>query len=184
MPRLLHPVILPDDPDGLGEPELRSGVLDGDLARVGDAFAPIDLPIGPVERAAAIAPIVPRGLAVAELAAAWVWGAAATAGSPAILYARPRGTRPPSELPGAHVREVLLRADDLVVLGSTRVTSPLRTAVDLARLPPDAFDEFALQRLAREHGFGRTALLAAIAARPRLPGRRIAAARSQVLLTR
>ena len=82
------------------------------------------------------------------------------------------------------MREIALRAGDLVKLGEVRLTSPVRTALALACEPPAAFDAGLLGCLCRIQGIPRELLLAELEGRGRLPGRRLAARRLQVLLTR
>ena len=111
---------------------------------------------GPAHRAAAALGIrSPR--VIAELGtASWIWGA--TPRLPPVrefcvgLDARARLRTDAS----VRVRELVLDAADLVALGPVRVTSPLRTAVDLARFREQFDDEQSavVTALARLGGFG------------------------------
>ena len=107
--------------------------LDGEIYVLANGWCTIDELEGPAHRAAAVlGDRSPR--LIAELgSAAWIWGAATvlprTAEFCVDLGARAR-LRPS---PIVRVRELVLDAGDCVELGSVAVTSPLRTAVDLAR---------------------------------------------------
>jgi len=182
----LLPTILTaaDGAAALAPPELRAAVLDGDLLPLGDAFLPIDQPAGPAERAASIAHLVGRRGIIAEGSAAWVWGAAWRLAEPIRTYARAGAPSSPPDRERASMREMRLREDDVVDLRAVCVTSPVRTAIDLVRAPDGEFDQACLGRLLAIAGIAPSRLAGAIAARPRLIGRRIALARLQVLFTR
>jgi hypothetical protein len=118
-------------------PELRSLVLDGEAFRVDDCVAPIDEIDGPVLRAAALAAQLPARLIAEQHTAAWIWGAQPV---PPIRHevcaditAR---TRPVLGAPLA-VREVVLLHEDTAQLAGILVTTPMRTAIDLARFVAD-----------------------------------------------
>jgi len=88
---------------------------------------------------------------IAELAtAAWVWGARESVPARLEFCVDLRARARPPASPSTTVREVVLVPEDVATLGSFRVTTPLRTAVDLARVR-DAFAEAdvdAVRRLA------------------------------------
>lgn len=118
--------------------------LDGDAVPLGLTDVPVGTPVGPVVRAASLAPATGRHDLVVELAsAAWVHGAVAALPQPLHLaVAVGQGRRVALRSPGA--REVRFRPSDLVRLGGVLVTTPLRTAFDLVRLEPGpASDEVA-----------------------------------------
>jgi hypothetical protein len=113
--------------------ELGALVLDGEAYRLGDCVAAIDEVPGPTTRATALALELPSRLIVEQHSAAWVWGALAL---PPVRHevcsdvcAR---TRPALDN-RLTVREVVILHEDVVQLGGTTVTSPMRTAIDLAR---------------------------------------------------
>ena len=126
LPAVLTPPLFP-------EAELSALALDGDGFRLGDALVPTDVPVGAAVRAASLQPAAHRyGLVAERWTAAWVHGAVPSAPRPHQLcndVGRHERTR---MVPG--LREVLLQPDDVQVLGGMAVTSPLRTACDLARL--------------------------------------------------
>jgi hypothetical protein len=108
-------------------------VLDGEAYRVDGAVAAIDEIPGPLLRAAALVDQLPARLIAEQHSAAWIWGMQAL---PPVVHevcsdvaARSRPA------PGAHlsVREVVLLHEDTVVLAGLTVTTPMRTAIDLAR---------------------------------------------------
>jgi len=114
-------------------PELGALVLDGEAYRVDDCVAPIDQAAGPVIRAAALALELPPRLIAEQHSAAWVWGATALPPVPhevcADISAR---TRPPLDT-RLTMREVVILHEDVAILSGMAVTTPMRTAIDLAR---------------------------------------------------
>jgi hypothetical protein len=126
----LSPVL---DADDLPPAELQAMRLDGELYALAGAWCPVDV----LESAAVRASAVMAGRSprlVAELrTAAWIWGVPGRLRRPlelcADLRARAR-LRPGAD---ALIREVHLDEGDVVPLGGARVTSPLRTVLDLAR---------------------------------------------------
>lgn len=88
-------------------------------------------------RARVAARLVPRRCVVCGLLAFWVWeGGAFPDRLTAICMTRPK-TTPPH---GIDLVQRLLGPGDALEIGGLRVTSPLRTAVDLVCLPDDMFD--------------------------------------------
>lgn len=137
-------------------PELVSMRLDGEVYPLADGWCAIDEVEGPNHRAAAaLGDRSPRF--IAELGtASWVWGA--TPVLPRItefcvdLDARARLRYHPL----VRVRELMLEPGDWVDLGAATVTSPLRTAVDLARFRDTLaeVERASIVELARLGGFG------------------------------
>jgi hypothetical protein len=122
-------------------PELDALVLDGEVYRVDDCVAPLDEVPGPALRAAALAARLPARLIAEQHSAAWIWGAQP---QPPVrhqvcaditLRARPAL--------GAllAVREVVLLHEDTAQLAGILVTTPMRTAIDLARFVPEWSDD-------------------------------------------
>ncbi|WIE77126.1 type IV toxin-antitoxin system AbiEi family antitoxin [Curtobacterium sp. MCSS17_007] len=131
--------------DDWPEAELRAAVLAGDLVPVGCCWASPAEPQVPALRAAAHAwRLSDRRLVASGRTAAWIWGATS----------RPPATDEVSIPPNVRVRvaadvrlrEVRLGPDDVVLLDGVRVTTPLRTAIDLLRAP-GAFDAAAADAL-------------------------------------
>lgn len=130
MPHRLPPVLSVHD---LPLAELAAARLDGELFRVDGCFAPVDEIEQPVHRAGALRAMLPEQLIAEQRSAAWVWGALSappvhhelcvTAGirmrSPGIGWMR--------------VREVVIGPAEIATVAGLPVTTPLRTAVDLAR---------------------------------------------------
>lgn len=114
--------------------ELQAGVLDGELVRVGGAYCTIDTVVGPFHRAASIVAEVAPWAIAERFTAAWVFG---------VVREQPRqlqlcvdsddNVRPFSSARLAF-REVILAREDTVTIAGLRVTSPLRTAIDFARV--------------------------------------------------
>lgn len=101
---------------------------------------PVYLPVGAVgqrsARAAAVQLVAPRGALVALLAAAWVHGAPHLPGVVDVAVGRawPAWRTPP----GVRLVESVVDEDDVVEVDGLRLTSPARTAADLARRLPRA----------------------------------------------
>ncbi|UYN84189.1 MAG: hypothetical protein KIT89_02990 [Microcella sp.] len=117
--------------------ELSSARLDGELVAIGAAFQFIDLPDSTLARAASLAPALHDSRAiVSERTAAWVWGwlpECRTVSTCVSIAARLPSTARRLQA----TREVVIRVDEVAQLGGVRVTTPLRTVVDLARLDAD-----------------------------------------------
>jgi hypothetical protein len=170
------------DDRSLPDAELQAMRLDGQLYRLGDAWLPSDAVETPAVRAAAVLSGRSRRL-VAELrTAAWVWGAVPAMPRPLELCADVRArarVRPGAE---AVVRELVLDDGDVVRLDGLGVTSPLRTAVDLARARDD--DAKVVRRLAAIGGFALDDAIRLVTGRRALPGKREAITRLTVALGR
>ncbi|MBN9607618.1 MAG: hypothetical protein J0G30_13525 [Actinomycetales bacterium] len=127
VPDLLGPADLP-------AAELHAARLDGELFPLAEGFASIAGLDGPGLRAAAAAVGRSERLIADRRTAAWVWGVTARPPRPLEFCVDIRArTRPPRD-PLVSVREVVLDEEDVVRFpGGGAVTTPLRTAVDLAR---------------------------------------------------
>jgi hypothetical protein len=148
VPPVLHEAQLP-------LAERMAARLDGELYAFGDGHSPIDEVDSPALRLHAVLGARSRRL-IAELAtAAWVWGAHDLPPARLEFCVDLRARARPTASPAATVREVVLVEGDAVAIGGLRVTSPLRTAVDLARVR-DEFaesDRDAVRHLAELAGF-------------------------------
>ena len=135
VPAMLTPTDLP-------LAELNCARLDGELFAVAGAWYPVDAHDGPETRARALAPIAPSRAAAERMTAAWVYGLAAEPVRHQFCVDVTARTRKP-EGTNTDLREVRLGPDDTRVLAEQLVTTPLRTAIDLARwgrsagAPPD-----------------------------------------------
>jgi hypothetical protein len=133
--------------DRLSQAELSAARLDGDVVELGDAYIPADAVETSALRAGSLAQLLGDALAATHLSAAWIHGA--THFPPArhtVQRAVPRRLRTEPEHQVVY-RDLQVPADDLLLLGGVRVTSPARTLVDLARTP-DHEHEAAARRLA------------------------------------
>ena len=129
--------------------------LDGELYAFGDGHCAIDEIEGPALRLRSVlGGRAPR--LIAELAtAAWVWGARDSPPARLEFCVDLRARARPQTTPLMIVREVVLLPGDTAQLGESRVTIPLRTAVDLVR-SRESFnddDRDAVRRLAAIAGF-------------------------------
>jgi hypothetical protein len=130
---------LPDLLDTVDFPaaELAALRLDGEVYRVDGGFAAIDMVPGPRLRATALATVLPAKLIAEQRSAAWVWGAAQDPPTLHEVCANTAArTRPPHS---THlvVREVVIERQDIAVIAGLSLTTPLRTAIDLARIVID-----------------------------------------------
>lgn len=167
--------------------ELQAGVLDGELVRVGDAYCAIDTVVGAEERAASIAAEVPAWSIAERMTAAWVYGILDTQPRTLQLCVASRGNIRPISTQRCTFREVVIDDKEIRVVKGLPVTTPLRTALDIARTD-DEFTEVTcdivrgLSTLGA--GFQFTDCEQAIDARRNLPNKRVALARLTVALGR
>lgn len=122
--------------------ELTCARLDGELFAVAGVWCPVDAHDGPETRARALAPIAPSRAAAERMTAAWIYGLAAEPDRHQFCVdVTARTTKPAAA--GTLLREVRIGPGDTRLLGQHLVTTPLRTAIDLARwgaspgVPPD-----------------------------------------------
>lgn len=174
----LPPVLSATD---LPSPELQAARLDGELLQLGPAWAPIDEVISTRHRAAAVHAGLLDRLIVEQRSAAWVWGAAPSPPShPQLCVAVGARVRLHHLLP---VREVVIDADEVAEVGGARVTTPLRTVIDLVRFGGE-FGELERRTavtLLREHGLSVQRCIEELDRRRNLPNRRRAHARLATL---
>lgn len=165
LPAVLTPTLFP-------EAELSALALDGDVFRLGDAVVPVDVPVGAAVRAASLAPAAGRyGLVAERWTAAWVHGVVPAAPRPHQLCTDLGNGGRTRMLAG--IREVLLGPRDVLELDGQRVTTPLRTACDLARLePPSAALDDALRALIALAGLTPREAAAMLIAGPQTPSKR------------
>lgn len=167
--------------------ELFALVLDGQLYRVGDAFATLDTPDTPELRAHAFCALRPGRLIADRGTAAWIHGTRSTPPPvPQVCIDRRRRGRVST---GFDAHQHALGTGDTIELGGVRVTAPLRTAMDLLlTLPtfdrPDALEVRHLLAIARaptgdlrgrlarsrRRGSARAVIRLAVVDRTELPG--------------
>lgn len=166
----LPPVLSPAD---LPEVELNAALLDGEVFRVGDAYSPVDEIVGVRHRAAAVSIGLPPRLIAEQLSAAWVWGAITLAPTRHQYCVQVGARVRPPGVAWMTVREVVLTDTDLAVVGPLRLTTPVRTAVDLARFSPqfDTSEVQIVRSLMRIGQFGPSNVRDHIDARRNLPNK-------------
>lgn len=156
--------------------ELQVGVLDGELVRVGGAFCAVDTVIRAEHRAASITTEVPGYSITERFTAAWIYGAVDDQPSRLQLCVSAHANVRPTSSARCVFREVVLN-DEINLIGGLPVTTPLRTALDLARIDLDfsAFTAHVVRRLAAVgRGFDFADCESAIAQRRNLPNKRLA----------
>lgn len=131
--------------------ELSAARLDGHLIEVDAAYMPADTVETPSARAASLGPLLRDLMAATHLSAAWVYGAIS---DPPTRHTVQRAVQ--HRIHGVihrrlHYRDTNLPEDDLYRIGGVFVTTPARTAADLARVG-DAEHRAALDGLARDPG--------------------------------
>jgi AbiEi antitoxin C-terminal domain len=102
----------------------------------GDAYLPRDLARLRSARVAALRTLVPRGRVVGLLAAAWAHGVEAEPDPVEVLVPRSVASARPAD--GVRERESPVPPRDVVEVCGLRLTSPARTAADVARWLPVA----------------------------------------------
>lgn len=168
MSRLLAPVLTAAD---LPEPELRAAVLDGELQAVGPGFSPVSEFVGPRHRGAALVPHLHGRLIAEQHTAAWVLGALDGFPRPLRLCLDSAAVGKPLRGIGFVVREVVIADSELLTVGGARVTTPLRTILDLARYAETfgAVEQEIVTRLTKRNRIRLVDCIAAIEARRNLP---------------
>ena len=122
---------------GLSDYQVRTALAGGHLRRVvRGVYVPADLDDSVELRASAVALVVSPHQVVCDRTAAWlhgvdVFGLTDKALLPAVEVCALRG-RAVTELRGVDGRTRDLRTEDLMNMGGLRVTTPLRTSLDLA----------------------------------------------------
>jgi hypothetical protein len=162
----LAPVLGPAD---LSPVELQAARLDGEVYDLAGAFCLIGELESHAHRARAVlGDRSPR--LIAELGtAAWIWGAAPEPDRQEFAVTPDARAR---LSPDQHitVREIVYSPGDLESLGGVRVTTPLRTVLDLARFA-EPFDPVTVTRLAAIAGLGLDDCLAALGSRVGIPAK-------------
>lgn len=132
------------DDDMLPMVELLALCLDGQVYRVGDAFASADTPDGPELRAHAFARSAPAWAVADRGPAAWIHGTRASPPSVAQVCV-PASHRGGGTLTRLDTAYRTLAPDETVNVADIRVTTPLRTAHDLLCTPGRFADAEALE---------------------------------------
>jgi hypothetical protein len=166
--------------------ELCAARLDGELYAIDSGYSPIDLPEDAEQRARSIIELCPDRIIAEQRTAAWIWGATDSPPTRHELCAS-LGARSKSAVPRrATVREVVIDEVSIVELGGIRVTTPLRTILDLVRFNDDFDDETQRQVgwLMTTFGVALDDCVSALDARRNLPGKRRALVRLAAVASR
>lgn len=160
--------------------ELQAARLDGELYPLADAYCLIGELESPAHRARSVLGTRSNRL-IAELdTAAWIWGASAQSASPRFAVT-PDARARLSPDQHAKVREVVYDDVDLVDLDGVRVTTPLRTMIDLARFD-EPFRPQIVAQLAAIANLHLADCLASLEARPGIPAKKRAKANLKAAL--
>lgn len=145
--------------------------------RIGGAYCAIDTIIGCAQRAASIAVEAPSWAIVERHTAAWIFGVMDVQPSRLQLCVTSHGGVRPLSTQRHEFREVVLRDGETITVGDLTVTTPLRTALDIARINAEfsAPTRAVVRRLASlGRGFDFNDCVAALNARRNLPHKRLA----------
>ena len=162
--------------DDLPLTELHALRLDGELFAIDEAFSPIDQPESIVQRAKALEAHCSDRLIAEQHTAAWVWGACDRSPVRLELCASIGARVRVSDTGRIALREVVINTEDVVTVGRTRVTTPLRTAIDLLRFQP-SLDADLVARVLCIGGLTTDDCQRYVSARPNLPHKKLALAR-------
>lgn len=163
----------------LPEAELYAARLDGELFSIDECFSPIDEVECSGHRARALLPTPSARLIAERQTAAWVLGASDRAPARHQFCTNiATRVRVPSEL-RLEVREVVIDDSEVMVISGLQVTTPLRTALDLARFSIrfGSQERAAVIALMEIGDFDVTSCAAAMNRRRNLPRKQLALAR-------
>ncbi|MGV8885280.1 MAG: hypothetical protein ACOH1T_06775 [Microbacteriaceae bacterium] len=134
--------------------ELHAARLDGELTALDACFIPVDVPATLALRAESLARQWPGRLIAEQHSAAWIWGAQLQPPVRHELCSSLGARARPADPLRVIAREVVINADEVVIIGNLRVTTPARTIADLARTtrPFTASDTLVIRALARIGG--------------------------------
>jgi hypothetical protein len=183
MPFRLPAVLSSSD---LPEAELCAARLDGEVYRIDECFSPIDEIERPITRANALSSITPARFIAEQRTAAWLHGALAFPPGVHQFCVAAGARAKPSHGGRINVREVEIGHREIQSIGGIRVTTPLRTAVDLARFSRHfgSNEESVVTALLALEGFGIDECRIALNLRHNLPRKRLALRRIDVALSR
>lgn len=168
----------------LSQQELSAARLDGLLVEVGEGYIPADLPEDAGARTAAVMSVLSAGYAMSGPTAAWVHG---IGGEPPLRHHIHRAVdhRPRVEpRRDVVVHEGQVMPSDLIFIGTTPVTTPLRTLTDLV-VTANRYEECAswMRSMAAAMPSLVSQVQELLAARTRMPGKRVALATVEELLS-
>lgn len=159
--------------------ELTAARIDGEVYPVDDCFSPLDEFETARHRALALLTSFPRRLIAEQHTAAWVLGAQFAPPTVHQFCVSIEARTRPTIAVRISVREVVIQDDDLLMVAGLAVTTPLRTAVDLARCSVD-FGDRDLLLVAELMRIGRFCVddcVALLGRRRNLPDKHVALAR-------
>lgn len=158
--------------------------LDGEVFAVDECFQLVDSWEDSTTRGRCLAATLPPRLIAEQRTAAWVHGALLLPPRRHELCAATGARFRALGAPRWVIREVVVNASDLWLLGGMMVTTPLRTVIDLARFSAefDSAECELVQRLASVGGFDYTEIQRAVGLRRNLPGKRRALERLHAAL--
>lgn len=153
--------------------------LDGELVSIGLCFGSVDEVVAPAHRGSSLAAVLPSRLIAERMTAAWVLGAVSEQPTTHQLCADAAARYRLVGRPDLVVREVAMDESDVEVHGGMRVTTPFRTAIDLARIGDETLDTElgAVRMLAGIGGFALDHALDQLDRRRHLPNKARAVAR-------
>ena len=156
--------------------ELHALVLDGEAYRVDDCMAAVDELPTPALRAQAVAAELPQRLIAEQHTAAWIWGAQFQPPARHEVCADIDARTRPTLNVRLRVREVVILHEDVALLAGLSVTTPMRTAIDLARFVTDWSEDEAqiLRELIRLGGFSVLDCARTMNRRKNLPAKKLA----------
>ena len=159
--------------------ELHAARLDGELVAVDDCFSPIDEPDDTLHRARSLAMTSPRRLIAERDSAAWVLGARDRPPSRHQFCADATARTSASAASRHQFREVVIDETEILSIGGLRLTTPIRTVIDIARSSSrfTASERASAAILMNRGGFGAAECLAIMNRRRNLPGKQRALAR-------
>lgn len=162
-------------------PELQGMAADGVLTRLSQrGYLPPGTASTPQLRARAVACTIPppirQRVVAGRMTAAWIYGCAGEPDRIALLVDASRRVSSLRATRGCSFHEVRLGPFDIVSLGGLMVSSPLRTAVDIALHvdPERALPALGALLAAPELGVPLRLLIRAVEATPRLPYKKAA----------
>lgn len=159
--------------------ELASARLDGELFQQADAWLPIDTADSPTSRARSLRMMAPPNAVAERRTAAWIYGLGSEPSRHQFSVDVHHRSRKPDD-PRFQLREVLLDRRETVSVGGLGLTTPLRTAADLARWGAgtgEPTDVELLARVLRYGGIDSAAFVRQLARRPRAAFNKVALVR-------
>jgi hypothetical protein len=156
--------------------ELGALRLDGEVYRVDDTVVPLDQVLTPQLRAEVLSARLSDRLIAEQHSAAWVWGAVAQPPVPHEVCSNIAARTRPVFGASLNIREVVLSSTDTTTISTLVLTTPMRTAIDLARFVADWTHAEAriATGLMRIGGFGAIDCAKAINSRRNLPNKLLA----------